>query len=56
MNIIEAQDLALDIRLESGARTDVRQIGNGEWIVMLNYFTFIWSPADWSRFKLEGMK
>lgn len=55
MNIIEAQDLALEIRLEFGGRADLRQIGNGEWIVLYNYNIFIWSPPDWSLYK-ESMK
>jgi hypothetical protein len=56
MNIIEAQDLAIDIRLEVGGRTDVRQIGNGEWIVLYNYTVFVWNASDWSRYKLEAAK
>lgn len=53
MTIIEAQDLALDIRAETGVRTDVRQIGNGQWVVIWNNL-FIWNAADWQRVKSVG--
>lgn len=51
MTILEAQDLAIDIRLQTGQHTDLRQIGNGEWVVWYNYTLFVWDAADWERIK-----
>jgi hypothetical protein len=56
MNVIEAQELALEIRQEASGRTDLRQIGNGEWTVLYNYTVFVWSLADWERYKQEDVK
>lgn len=51
---MEAQDLGDEIRHETGAHVEIRQIGNGEWVVFLDYRCFIWNAQDWERFKREG--
>lgn len=50
MTRIEAQDLAFDIRTETGMRTNLLQIGNGEWVVLVNRM-FVWSAQDWENAK-----
>lgn len=54
MTIVEAQDLGELIWHETGAHVDIRQIGNGEWVVYLSYSKYIWNVQDWERFKREG--
>lgn len=54
MTIMEAQDLGSDIKRETGAHVEVRQIGNGEWVVLLNSTKYIWGADDWQRLKSEG--
>jgi hypothetical protein len=53
MSLIEAQDLGDMIRDETGAHVTIRQIGNGEWVVFLSYYKYIWDAEDWQRVKDE---
>lgn len=45
MSLIEAQDLAELIKWESKAHTELKQLGNGEWVVIANNM-FIWDLKD----------
>ena len=54
MTILEAQDLAIEIRYETNARVEVIQLGNGEWVVIVNTTTYIWSAADWEKVKVTA--
>ncbi len=47
MNHKEASVLWRDIRTDApGLKADVRQIGNGEHVVIVNSF-WLWQPDDW---------
>lgn len=50
MTKTEAQDLAFDIRAETGICTNLLQIGNGEWVVLVNRI-FVWDAQDWEKVK-----
>lgn len=56
MNMIEAQDLDMLIRDERRKKTSInlRQIGNGEWVVTINNHVYIWDAEDYERWKAEG--
>jgi hypothetical protein len=54
MTILEAQDLAIEIRYETNARVETIQLGNGEWVVVVNTTKYIWSAADWERVKVTA--
>ena len=45
----DAQRL-LDYTETAGLQAACRQIGNGEWIVILDGAWFIWNFADWSAY------
>jgi hypothetical protein len=50
MSKYEAADLADLIRGDlTKARIDLQQIGNGEWVVIVNTTTYVWSWDDWMK-------
>jgi hypothetical protein len=51
---MEAQDLGETIWYEVGQHVELRQIGNGEWVIFMNYSKYIWDAQDWERVKREG--
>ncbi len=49
MNRREAYALLAEMQDEDH-NGECRQIGNGEWTVVVNW-TFLWSKADWKKYK-----
>lgn len=55
MNQLEATDLDHLIRHQGALKPEVRPIGNGERIVVLDHM-FLWNREDWERQKHNWAK
>jgi hypothetical protein len=51
MDRIECEDLLAYIREAERRSADARQLGNGEWVVLVEHTYFVWGAEDWQHFR-----
>lgn len=54
MNRRKAKILCHEIKMQISIWAQTRQIGNGEWVVIVDRYFHLWSLEDWEAYKLEN--